>query len=147
MANEHTTTHFRPLPRHSYNSPNQPVLLPKSSQVSLGPTVLLSLLFPVKCGLSWWRGHLILPCEKCNRFTISFCHVLTSPSQRQTHHMWGGVLRQWRWRRGRPSWPYKLQTQGQETSFGRWKEGGRQRYGSALRTWSSVFTCRKLNVQ
>ena len=51
MANEQTITHFPPLPQHSYNSPNLPDLLPKSSQGSLGPTVLLSLLFPVKYGL------------------------------------------------------------------------------------------------
>ena len=51
MASEHTITHFSLLPQHSYNSPNLPGLLPKSSQGSLGPTVLLSLLFPVKYGL------------------------------------------------------------------------------------------------
>ena len=52
MASEHTITHFPPLPQHSYNSPNLPGLLPISSQGSVGPTVLLSLLFPVKYGLS-----------------------------------------------------------------------------------------------
>ena len=52
MAGEHTITHFSLLPQHSYNSPNLPGLLPKSSQGSLGPTVLLSLLFPVKYGLN-----------------------------------------------------------------------------------------------
>ena len=51
MASEHAITHFPPLPQHSYNSPNLPVL-PKSSQGSLGPTVLLSLLFPVRYGLT-----------------------------------------------------------------------------------------------
>ena len=52
MASEHTITHFPLLPQHSYNSPNLPGLLPKSSQGSLGPTELLSLLFPVKYGLT-----------------------------------------------------------------------------------------------
>ena len=51
MASEHNITHFPPLTQHSYNSPNLPGLLPKSSQGSLGPTVLLPLLFPVKYGL------------------------------------------------------------------------------------------------
>ena len=41
-----------PLPQHSYNSSNRPVLQNNSSQSSLGPTVLLSLLFPVKYGLN-----------------------------------------------------------------------------------------------
>ena len=52
MASEHTITQFSLLPQHSYNSPNLPGLLPKSSQGSLGPTVLLSLLFRVKYGLT-----------------------------------------------------------------------------------------------
>ena len=52
MASEHTITHFSLLPQHSYNSPNLPGLLPNSSQGSLGPTVLLSLLFRVKYGLN-----------------------------------------------------------------------------------------------
>ena len=52
MASEHTITHFPPLPQHSYNSLNLPGLLSKSSQGSLGPTVLHSLLFPVKYGLN-----------------------------------------------------------------------------------------------
>ena len=43
-----------------YNSPNLPGLLPKSSQGSLGPTVLLSLLFPVKYGLRQDRKPYIL---------------------------------------------------------------------------------------
>ena len=52
MANEHTITHFPSLSQHSYISPNLPGPPPKSSQGSLGPTVLLSLLFPVKYGLT-----------------------------------------------------------------------------------------------
>ena len=51
MANEHTITHFSSPPQQSYNSHNLPILLPISSQGSLGPTVLLSLLFRVKYGL------------------------------------------------------------------------------------------------
>ena len=56
MASEQTITQFPPLPQHSYNSPNLPGLLPKSSQGSLGPTALLSLLFPVKYGLTQWHS-------------------------------------------------------------------------------------------
>ena len=61
MASEHTITHFSLLPQHSYNSPNLPGLLPKSSQGSLGPTVLLSLLFRVKYGLMEPALNCLLP--------------------------------------------------------------------------------------
>ena len=62
MANEHTITHFSLLTQQSYNSPDLLVLLPKSSQGSLGPTVLHSLLFPVKYGLMGMgvRGFFVL---------------------------------------------------------------------------------------
>ena len=65
MASEHTITHFPPLPQYSYNSPNLPGLLPKSSQGSLGSTVLLSLLFPVKYGLKANRCS-AKPCQHQN---------------------------------------------------------------------------------
>ena len=69
MASEHTITHFSLRPQHSYNSPNLPGLLPKSSQGSLGPSVLLSLLFRVKYGLkfrvkssNWnWKSEVLFP--------------------------------------------------------------------------------------
>ena len=74
MASEHTITRFPLLPQHSYNSPNLPGLLPKSSQGSLGPTVLLSLLFPVKYGLSSWS--LVFP-SVCVFVCVCVCSLCT----------------------------------------------------------------------
>ena len=71
MASEHTITHFSLLPQHSYNSPNLPGLLPKSSQGSLGPTVLLSLLFRVKYGLKNKISTHFLTIVKNLKFSLS----------------------------------------------------------------------------
>ena len=57
---------FPPPAQHSFNSPNLPVLQPISSQRSLGPSVLLSLLFPVKYWLKLFQvlTWLLLPLHK-----------------------------------------------------------------------------------
>ena len=85
MANEHTITHFLPLPQHSYNSPNLPVLLPKSSQGCLGPTVLLSLLFPVKYRL---MSHTLCQFYSKNTALMMAPVFWVIISRQQYHNCW-----------------------------------------------------------
>ena len=88
MASEHTTTHFSLRPQHSYNSPNLPGLLPKSSQGSLGPTVLLSLLFRVKYGLKIGTPVATLP--DAWRYRVS-----TGTGQPGVSILWLGEVESW----------------------------------------------------
>ena len=90
-----TITNFPPLPQYSYifyNSPNLLFLLPKSSQGSLGPTVLLSLLFPVKYGLSNWYDS--TPEKSCHKrdsnpgsSTLEADTLTTRPTRRSAKHI------------------------------------------------------------
>ena len=86
MAGEHTITLFSPLPQHSYNSPNLPGLLPKSSQGSLGPTVLLTAL---PCQIWVNLSFIVLwQCITCGMFSLIDKHWCGAPPGQRKYASW-----------------------------------------------------------
>ena len=82
-------SHISPCYLNTYNSPNLPGLLPKSSQGSLGLKVLLSLFFPVKYGLRHLSQLGNTPshnsCACCGRQSLFVC--VFDPDVPTTHRV------------------------------------------------------------